>query len=66
MREAKRRLQLAQESGLRGAKKRWAAHSNPIANPIAKESKGKVSKGKKINPLALMAEELKAKGEWVE
>ena len=50
LREAKRRLQVAQESGLRGARKRWAGYrdpnSDPNGKPIAKESKGKVNKGK--------------------
>ena len=50
LREAKRRVQVAQQSGLRGARKRWAGHSNPngdpIASTIAKESKGKKSEVK--------------------
>ena len=35
-------------AGLKGAKSRWGDHSEPNADPIAKESKGKVIEGKVI------------------
>lgn len=47
LRRAKKHLQIAMDSGLRGAKKRWGAHSDPIrvpnGDPIAKERKEKES-----------------------
>jgi len=43
---AKKRLQVAKESGVKGAEKRWGGQSNPNGGLIAKVSKGKVSKGK--------------------
>jgi len=53
MQESGHRMQVAKESGLKGAEKRWGAHSNPKESedrvPIAKVSKGKVSKEKVSN-----------------
>jgi uncharacterized protein YdaU (DUF1376 family) len=50
IKRAKKRLQVASTSGLKGAKKRWGGHSDPIGDPIkkpiAKVSKVKESKGK--------------------
>jgi len=38
IKRAKKRLQVASTAGLKGAKKRWGSHSDPIKNPIKKPS----------------------------
>jgi len=55
IKRAKKRLQAASASGLRGAKKRWGPHGNPIKDPIKKpiskdKGKGKVREGKQTKP----------------
>ena len=42
LRRARKRLQAAQKAGLKGAKKRWAPHSDPNGKAIAKGSKRNV------------------------
>jgi len=46
LRKARERMQTAVISGHKGAEVRWGGHSNPNSKPIAKVSKGKVSKVK--------------------
>lgn len=51
---AKKRMQVAQKSGLRGAKKRWGSHSNPNGNPNGKRNtklnKTKLNKDTPLTP----------------
>jgi uncharacterized protein YdaU (DUF1376 family) len=44
--QAKRRMQVAVNAGIKGAKERWGSHSDPNGEPVAKQSKVKVSKVK--------------------
>ena len=44
LKKAINRMETSVKAGLKGAKKRWGSYSNPNGNPVAKGSKGKVSK----------------------
>jgi uncharacterized protein YdaU (DUF1376 family) len=49
IRRVRKRLQVASESGLKGAKKRWGSHSNPNGVAIAKRNETERKQKEKIN-----------------
>ena len=40
LKESRRRMQTAVDSGLKGAKRRWGTHSDPNGEPVAKRIRG--------------------------